>query len=109
MKDFRPSPVRGFTALGASALKREAEEELAGGTSAVEREVKEESALGAPGVKREAEEELALGASVVKGEVEKEFALINSAPTSVPRRHFTRAGRALLFFDRIKVNVLGRL
>jgi hypothetical protein len=82
---------------------------LVPGGRAVEPEAGKELALGASAVEREAEEEFALGASAVEREAEEDLALKNSAPTSVPRRHFTRAGRPLLFFDRIKVNVLGRL
>jgi hypothetical protein len=94
LSDLCLSRACDFSAPGASALKREAEEELVPGGRAVEPEAGKELALGASAVEREAEEDLALK---------------NSAPTSVPRRHFTRAGRPLLFFDRIKVNVLGRL
>jgi hypothetical protein len=57
-------------------------------------------------VEREAEEELALEVSAVDCEAEEESALKNSAPTSLPHRHFRRAGRhPPLFFDSIKVNV----
>jgi hypothetical protein len=81
---------------------------LALGASTVKREAEEGFALGASTVKCEAEEGFALGVSTVKREAEEELALKNSAPTSVPRRHLTHAGRPLLL-DRIKVNEFGRM
>ena len=92
------------SALGALAVEREAEEELA---LAVERWV-EELALAASAVEREVEEEFAVGAPTAETEVEA-LAVKNSAPISLPRRHLTRTGRPPMFFDSIKVNVFGRL
>ena len=122
------------SAVGVSAIEREAEEELFLEGSAVEREAEDEMAVGAsvakrdaeeelflegPAVKREAEDELAVGVSAVKREAEQELtlgtltegelgAVRNSAPSSEPCCHFTRASSPLMFFDSIKVNVLGR-
>ena len=100
-------PPSGFSV---SAAPGEAEEELTRGGSEVEREVEEELAPDGVAVGREVEEELAPGGVRVKREAEEELTEKNSAPTSLPLRHFTRARRRpLLFFDKIKVNVLGRL
>ena len=95
---------------GGSDLEREAEEELARGGSDLEREAEAELARGGSELEREAEGELARGGSELEREAEEELALINSAPTSLSRRHFTSAGRhPAPFFDGIKVNVVGRL
>jgi hypothetical protein len=73
-------------------------------------EAEEELTRGGAELEREAEEELTRGGPAVERAAKEESARINSAPTSSSCRHFTRAGRhPLLFFDRIKVNVLGRL
>jgi hypothetical protein len=73
-------------------------------------EAEEELTRGGAELEREADKELARGGFAVEREAKEGSALINSAPTSLSRRHFTRAGREPpLFLDRIKVNVLGRL
>jgi hypothetical protein len=92
---FSPSALWGFTAPGALVVKREAEDELFARASTVE---------------RDGEERFVLGASAGERETAAGSALRNSAPSSPPRHHFTRAKRdPPLFLDRIKVNVSGKL
>jgi hypothetical protein len=105
VSDFCRSVPRCFTAAEALAVKCEAEESALR-ASAVTRVAEEALALGAS--KRDPKDELALGASLIT-DAREELVLKNSAPSSAPCRHFMRAVRPALFFDRIKVNVLGRL
>jgi hypothetical protein len=102
--------------LEALVVKRDAEEEFALGELELTRAAKddrdEELGLGALELRRaaeaDAEEEWTLGASRKRAAVD-ELAVKNSAPSSVPRRHFTRMGRPVPYFDSIRINVLGRL